>query len=140
MFTLSNIIAVLVAAVAAFIIGFLMHGPVAGKLWMRLANIVPTGNEKFSDMIGQMVWNLIVNIMTSVALAAVYVFAATSSLLTGPSLQLGLICGALVWLGFLVPSSAIDVIWMGRSKKLWLFEVFSSLLCMLAMGAIIAIW
>ena len=32
-----NLIAVSIAAVAAFVLGFLFHGPVAGKLWMKLA-------------------------------------------------------------------------------------------------------
>jgi hypothetical protein len=32
----------------------------------------------------------------------------------------------------------MDVIWMGKSKNLWLFECVSSLICFLAMGAIIA--
>jgi heme exporter protein D len=45
-----------------------------------------------------------------------------------------------VWLGFGVTSTSMDVIWMGKSSKLWMFEIFSSLLCFLAMGAIIAGW
>ncbi len=134
-----NYVAVLVAAVVAFVIGFLMHGPVAGKLWMRLANIHPTGNEKFSDMIPQMVWNLVVNLGSALALAIVYAFASTSSLLSGPSIGTGLLCGGLVWAGFLVTSSSIEVIWIGRSFKLWLFECMSSLIVMLSMGAIFAL-
>jgi hypothetical protein len=134
-----NIVAILLAAIVAFIIGFLMHGPVAGKLWMRLANIHPTGNEKMSDMYGKMVWNLVVNIVNAYALALVYLFASTSALLSGPSVWLGLFCGFLAWLGFLVTSSSIDVIWMGKSRNLWLFEAFSSLLVMLATGTIIAL-
>ena len=135
-----NILAVLVAALAAFIIGFLMHGPIAGKLWMRLNNLVPTGNEKFSDMIGPMFWNFVVNVVTAAGLAFVYILAATSTLFHGQSIQLGLLCGFAVWLGFLVTSSSIGVIWMKQSYKLWLFEAFSSLLVMLAMGAILAAW
>ncbi len=133
-----NFIAVIVAAVAAFIIGFLMHGPVAGKLWMRLANIHPTGNEKMSDMYGKMFWNMVVNLVTAYALAVVYLFASTSSLTNGPSVWLGIMSGLFVWLGFLAPATSIEVIWMGRSLKLWLFEFGSSFVVMAAMGAIIA--
>lgn len=32
----------------------------------------------------------------------------------------------------------IDVIWMGKSKKLWMFETVSSLITFLAMGAVLA--
>jgi hypothetical protein len=56
-----NLLSVFIAALSAFIIGFLLHGPILGKLWMRLANIHPTGNEKLKDMIPQMIWNFIVN-------------------------------------------------------------------------------
>jgi hypothetical protein len=133
-----NLIAVIVAAVAAFIIGFLMHGPVGGKLWMRLANVQMTGNEKMSDMYGKMFWNFVANLVTAYVLSVVYLFASTSIYASGPSIWTGVICGLLVWVGFLVTSSSIEVIWMGRSLKLWLFESFSSLIVMLAMGAIIA--
>jgi hypothetical protein len=50
----------------------------------------------------------------------------------------GVIMGVWFWLGFLVTSSSIEVIWMGRSWKLWLFEAGCSLIVMAAMGAIIA--
>lgn len=132
-----NFLAVLLAALAAFILGFLFHGPISGKLWMKLANIVPTGNEKLSDMIPQMIWNFIANFVTSYALAVVYVFAATSSLSSGPGVMTGIMCGILVWFGFLSTSSSIDVIWMNKSIKLWFFEVVCSLIVMITMGAIL---
>lgn len=135
-----NFWAVIVAAVAAFVIGFLMHGPIAGKLWMRLANIVPTGNEKLSDMYGQMIKNFIVNIIMSIALALVILFAGTSGLLSGPAVCVGLLSAFIVWIGFIATATSIDVIWMGKSAKLWLFEAGSSLITLLAMGAIIGAW
>jgi hypothetical protein len=48
--------------------------------------------------------------------------------------------GAGLWLGFLVTSSSIEVIWMGRTVKLWLFEAMCSLIITVTMGAIIAGW
>lgn len=135
-----NFLAVLVAAVVAFILGFLFHGPVLGKMWMKLANITPTGNEKLSDMGGQMFWNLVSNFVTALALAVVYLFASTSSYFTATGIWGGILCGWLVWLGFLVTSSSIEVIWMGRKASLWLFEAFCSFIVMGVMGAIIAAW
>lgn len=132
--------AVVLAGVAAFVIGFLFHGPLFGKIWMRLAKVHMTGKEKLSDMVPQMIGNLIVNIVTAYALAVVYLFASNDAFITGTPLHIGLVCGLLVWLGFLVTSSSIEVIWMGRSKKLWAFEAVSSLCVMLAMGVIIAVW
>lgn len=134
-----NYLAVLVAAVVAFIIGFLMHGPVAGKLWMRLANVTPTGNEKFADMIPQMLWNLLANLVTACALATIIGYAMGSLYLSGNMLQDALVVSTVAWAGFLVASSSMGVIWMKQSPKLWMFEAFSSLLTMLAMGAVIAL-
>jgi hypothetical protein len=132
-----NIVSVILAALAAFIIGFLFHGPLLGKLWMRLANVQMTGNEKLSDMGGKMFWNFVVNVVTACALAVIYQFAATSSLTSGPGLSTGFISAIIVWIGFLSTSTIIGVIWMGSSFKLWLFEFFSSFVVMMAMAAII---
>jgi hypothetical protein len=132
-----NIEGVVIAAVVAFILGFLFHGPVSGKLWMRLADIHPTGNEKFKDMVPQMLWNLLANLFTAYGLSVVYVFA-TSSPYVMPGIRGGMGCGLLVWLTFLVTSSSIEVIWMKRKTSLWIFESVCSLIVMLAMGAIIA--
>ncbi len=135
-----NFIAVILAAVAAFIIGFMFHGPLLGKMWMRLAKIVPTGNEKLSDMRGQMFANLVSNFVTALALAVVYALSSASPIMSFSPAINGVIIALIAWLGFLVTSSSIEVIWMGRSYKLWLFECFSSLVTMLAMGIIITIY
>ncbi|MES2314742.1 MAG: DUF1761 domain-containing protein [Patescibacteria group bacterium] len=135
-----NVLAVLVAAVVAFVLGFLFHGPISGKLWMKLANIHPTGNEKFSDMVPQMLWNLLSNFVTAYVLAVIYLFASSSPFINTTGASAGIIVALWVWLGFLVTSSSIEVIWMGRSAKLWLFEVVCSLIVMAAMGAIIGAW
>ena len=135
-----NLIAVSIAAVAAFVLGFLFHGPVAGKLWMKLANIHPTGNEKFKDMIPQMMWNLLVQFITAFVLAVIYLFASSSPYIGGKGILGGMILAVWLWFGFLVTSSSIEVIWMGRNYKLWLFEAVSSLIVMVVMGGIIAGW
>jgi hypothetical protein len=135
-----NLVAVSVAAVTAFILGFLFHGPVLGTLWMKLANIHPTGNEKFKDMVPQMLWNLLVNFITAYVLAVIYLFASSSTYFTATGVWGGVVCALWVWLGFLVTTTSIEVIWMGRSVKLWLFEAGCSLVVMIAMGAIIAVF
>lgn len=135
-----NFVAVLVAAVVAFILGFLFHGPISGKLWMKLANITPTGNEKFKDMIPQMVWNLVVNIITASVMAMIFVLVFSSPLMGSATWYRGAMVGIWFWLGFLATSSSIDVIWMGKSWKLWLFEAACSLIVTGVMGAILAAW
>src|SRR3989344_887923 len=132
-----NLMAVSAAAVVSFILGFLFHGPVFGWLGRKLANIHPTGNEKFADIIPQILWNLLANFVTAYVLAVIYLFASSSPYLGGVGAWGGIICAVWLWLGFLVASSSVEVIWMGRSVKLWLFECACSLVVMIAMGAVI---
>lgn len=131
--------AVIVAALASFVLGFLFHGPLLGKWWMKLANIHPTGNEKLSDMIPQMLWNLLANLVTAYGLAVIYLFASSSPFVAA-GVAGGIMVAVWLWLGFLVTSSSIGVIWMKQSARLWLFEAGCSLVVMIVMGAIIAGW
>lgn len=135
-----NYWAIVVAGLVNFFIGFMFHGPLFGKLWMKLANIKPTGKEKFSDMVPQMIKNLLVNILFAYVLATVYLFATTSPLMGGSGALNGMVCAFWVWLGFVFTTTSIEVIWMGRSPKLWYFELCASLTSCLAMGAIIGAW
>ena len=134
-----NFVAVIVAAVVAFVIGFLFHGPLFGKVWMKLADIHPTGNEKFSDMIPQMVGNMVMNVVCASVLA-MFIFVTSSFYHNVGNVVGGMGIAFWAWLGFLVTSTSMDVIWMGKSKQLWMFEVVASLTSFLAMGAILAWW
>jgi hypothetical protein len=78
-----NIFAIVTAAVAAFVIGFLFHSPPLGKLWMKLANIHPTGQEKMSGMWKQMLLNFIANLVTAFVLAGI-IWTASTSPVIGP--------------------------------------------------------
>lgn len=129
-----NLWAVVVAAVAYFVIGFLFHGPLFGKLWMKLAGITPTGKEKFSDMYGKMFWNMLANLFTAYILGAMVAYNGLDSAVQGMWLAF------FIWLGFIVTGSSMEVIWMGRSFKHWLFEIGTSLVCFMVMGAILATW
>ena len=129
---------VVLAAAAAFILGFLIHGPLFGTQWMKLAGIHPTGKEKFSDMIPQMVKNFIANIITAYILS-MFIFVTESYYGNLGNVVGGMGTAFWAWLGFVVMSSSMDVIWMGKSAKLWGFEIASSFVCFLAMGAILAL-
>ena len=104
---------------------------------MRLANVHPTGNEKFADMIPQLLWNFLANFVTAYVLAVVYLFGTSSPYSGGIGMWGGIVAGLWIWIGFLVTSTSIEVIWMGRKPQLWLFEAGCSLVAMAAMGAII---
>lgn len=133
-----NYIAILIAAITAFVLGFMFHGPLLGKLWMKLADIHPTGNEKLRDMLPQLGWNFLTNLITAAMLAVLFAFTETSPFLSGDGIIRGAHLGVMVWGGFIATSSAVEVIWMGRKFNLWLFEACCSMVIMAVMGAIIA--
>jgi hypothetical protein len=134
-----SLASVAVAAIVNFIIGFVFHGPLFGKLWMMLANIHPTGKEKLSDMVPQMLKNLAANFLCAYVLA-MFIFVTQSYYGNLGNIVGGMGIAFWAWLGFLVTSTSMDVIWMGKSHKLWLFEAVTSFVSFLAMGAIIAAW
>lgn len=134
-----NVGFVLIAAVVAFVLGFMFHGPISGKLWMKLADIHPTGKEKMSGMYGKMFWNLMVNVVTAGVMAMIFALVFTYSLMGPATWYRGAMMGGFLWLGFLLTSSSIEVIWMGRSWKLWLFEAVCSFITMVVMGMILVV-
>jgi hypothetical protein len=134
-----SFVAVLVAAIANFVIGFLFHGPLFGKVWMKLANIHPTGNEKFSDMAPQLVKNFLMNVVCAYVLA-MFIFTTASYYNNVGDVIGGMGIAFWAWLGFVVTTTSMDAIWMGKSAKLWLFEAVATLVSFLAMGAILAAW
>ena len=135
-----SVLGIVLAALATFIIGFLFHGPLFGGLWMKLADIHPTGNEKMSDMLPQMFWNIVVNLITASVMSLIFWILFSSPLMGEKVWYKGGIWGAWIWLGFIVTSSAIGVIWMKQSWKLWLFECVASLCAFVAMGIILVLF
>ncbi len=135
-----NLLAIFVSAAVMFVIGFLMHGPLFGKLWMKLANIHPTGKEKFSDMVPQLIWNYFANLVAAFVLAGVLWMAFSTGAMGEISWYKGLIVAVWMWLGFIVTSTSNEVIWMKKSFKLWAFDSVSILLGLGAMGIILSSW
>lgn len=135
-----NILAILVSALACFVVGFIFHMPPLGNIWMRLAKITPTGNEKLSNMAGEMFWNYIMNILGATVLSGAILIAESSSLLGSMTWYKGALIGISLWLGFAVVWSSMDVIWMKKSFKLWLFDSISAGVSIAVMGIILAVW
>jgi hypothetical protein len=135
-----SLLAIVLAALATFIIGFVFHSPPLGSLWMRLADIHPTGNEKFTDMLPKMAWNLLVNLVTASVLSMLFWIIFSSPLMGDKTWYKGGIWGAWIWLGFIVTSSSIGVIWMKQSWKLWAYECVASLVAFVAMGIILVLF
>ena len=132
-----NISAIFAASVIAFVIAFLWNGPVFGKLAMKLSGeSAPAKPPKVS----QILLNYLVFLVTAFVMAGVLWIAFASPLMGEKIWFRGVIIAIWLWLGFIVTSTSIEVIWKGRSWKLWLFECASSLVVFATMGAILGSW
>jgi hypothetical protein len=135
-----NYLAVLVAAVAAFILGWLWYGPLFGKPWVALMKITPEqmaeGQKK--GMAKPYTIMFIGTLVMSFVLAHALVFAAAYMNVGGFSA--GLQAGFWNWLGFIVPVMLGGVLWEGKPWKLWWINVGYYLVSLLVMGIILGVW
>lgn len=135
-----NYVAVLVAAAAAMVLGFLWYGPLFGKLWMSLSGISAStlDAQKKKGMGSKYLVMIVGTLVMSYVLAHALVFASAYLKVVGVSA--GLMAGFWNWLGFIGPVTLGSVLWEGKSWKLWGLHNAYQLLSLLVMGVVLALW
>lgn len=104
-----NWLAILVGAVAWFILGALWYGPLFGKAWIAATGIDPRAEDQRPGA-GIYVFPLIAYLVATVALAMLAV--ATGSTTLGHGIILGLVVG----IGFAVTLYAVESVFGSRPK------------------------
>ena len=132
-----NYLAVLVAAAASFILGWIWYGPVFGKIWMELAGITPE-KPSTAKMIGISSLGFVGSLLMSYVLAHALIFASAYTKMEGAGA--GLMVGFWNWLGFIAPVTAGAVLWEGKSWKLWVLNNAYWVVSLLGMGIILSVW
>lgn len=122
-------IGVLVATIAAFVIGAVYYGAL-GKPWMKAARIKPE-EAKMSPML--FVNSLICELIMAFILAGLIGHLGTGQI----NPYNGLVSGFFVWLGFVATTLAVNHRYQGFGWDLTLIDAVHWLLVLLAMGAII---
>ena len=133
-----NYLAVLVAAVAAFVLGFLWHGPVFGKQWIKLMGIsqAEVDAAKAKGM-GPMCPQLCGAFLQQAVVAAVMAHLVNA---LGISDLIGAIALAfLLWLGFIATTLLNGVLWEKRTVNLYLFNITHHLVS-LVLIAVVIVW
>jgi len=130
-----NVVAVIIAAVANFIIGFIWFSPmVFGKRWQKLSGIdAKKMNEMKKDMPMRYVGGIITSLIMAWVLAIIINYAPLATVTTA----FGALVGFWVWLGFFATSSLGGVLWEGKSIDLWTLNNTLHLIALIVMGAII---
>lgn len=113
---------IVLAAVASFVFGFLVHGPLFGKQWMNLMKITPAQMEEGKKkMAGKMHYilgaaflqQLITAAVLSHVLYAMGVYSVASAVMAA----------CLLWLGLIATTLLNTVLWEERSKELYAFNI-----------------
>jgi len=132
-----NYLAVFVAAVVVFIIGYLWYSPfLFGNLWMKLSNIsIKDVNKSKKKGMGKYLVS---------AFIALLVMAGVMELLlelTGyTDFFSGIVLGFLLWLGFQATVMLNSVLWEGKRVSLYLLNILHQLAALVVMGGILGAW
>ena len=133
-----NYLAVLVAAIASFMLGWLWHSSVLfGPTWMKLSNIDKKKIEehkKSGNMAPSLFFQFVATLLMAYILRYFVAYAQASTILDGA------IVGFWLWLGFVATNMIGMVLWEGKPFKLYLINAGHVLVGLLVMGAILAVW
>ena len=123
-----NYWAVLVAAVASFIVGMVWYHPkVFGTQWMKLSGTKPKGKPPASTMVIAFIANVVMAWVLSM-------FVIVGDLMGG------LKVGFYLWLGLMATTSLGMVLWQGKSWNLWFLNNAYALVNVSVIIAIVVSW
>jgi hypothetical protein len=126
-------LAVIVAAIAQYVLGFLWYGPLFGKTWRSLMG-VKEQSMSGAGMGKTLVWSFIGSLVTAGVLRKLATMVGALTLGAGVAL------GAMVWLGFVATVTLAIVLYEKRSVNLYILNNAYQLVSLVVMGAIVAAW
>jgi hypothetical protein len=134
-----NLLAVLVAAIAAMVVGFLWYSPLLfAKPWMVLMGYDPNdkaGLEQMRKSAGKSYGiSFLASLLSAFVLGKIIVITTVDSALYGMKI------GFAIWLGFVATVQLTEVLFAKKPAKLFLINTGYQMVCYLAMGAILAVW
>lgn len=131
--------AVLTAAIATMVVGFLWYSPLLfARPWMRLMGYDPNDKAKLAEMqkgAGKLYGlSFVASLVSAVVLAKIIDFTTVNSVFYGMKV------GFAVWLGFVATVQLTGTLFGRQPAKLFLINTGYQLVCYLAMGGILAKW
>ena len=130
-----NYLAVVVAAVAVFILGWLWYMPLFGKAWREARGVTEQmAAEGQKDMGKTMLVIFVCTLVMSGAMAVLVEYTKLATVMQGVKL------GALCWLGFALTMGLIETMTSRRRMKAFCIDTGYWLVSMVVMGIIISAW
>jgi len=134
-----NLMAVLVAAIATMIIGFLWYSPLLfARPWMILMGYDPDDKAKLQGM--QKSTGKLYGIAFIASLISAFVLGKIIAVTTVNRIPYGLKIGFAIWLGFVMTVQLIDMLFGKKPTKLFLINTGYQLVCYLVMSVIFTVW
>lgn len=131
-----NLIGVVLAAVAAMIVGFVWYSPILfGKQWMKMVGMKESDVKAKSP---QAMKGYAVSLLTAFLMA--YVLAHFLAYAGAITISDGLTGAFWAWLGFVLTTQAPMAAFEKKPAKLFFINVGHYLAAMLAMGVILVYW
>jgi hypothetical protein len=134
-----NWLAVLAAAIASMLLGFVWYSPLLfAKPWMREMGYDPNDKAKVQEMqksagpayLGSMIAGLV----------SAFTLALFFHWLHVENLHIGLMAAFHIWLGFVATVQLTGALFMKQSMKLFAINTGYQLVCYLVMAAILTVW
>lgn len=131
-----NYVAVVAAAVASFMLGWVWYSMLFQKQWMAALGKTPEECKDQSMPVGLMALTFVSLAVMALILAGVMGHLGP----TGFTLKNGVITGALVWLGFVITTMAVNHGYQGVKRALTVIDSGHWLAVLVLQGAILGLW
>jgi len=129
----TNYLAVVVAAVAYFILGGLWYGVLFNKAWMALEQMTIEQAKSVNPAIPYVV-SFLLELLIAYSLAQLCIWRNANTASRGASV------GVLVWIGFVGPIALMTYMFEMRPRALYAINEFYPLAGLILMGAILGAW
>lgn len=129
----TNYAAVVVAAIAYWLLGAVWYGVLFSKAWMGLEHMTAEQAASMNPVLPYVI-TFVLNILIAYSLAQICIWRNANSLGRGASV------GVLLWIGFVGPITYTTHMYEMRPKTLYAINEFYPLAGMVLMGAIIGAW
>ena len=134
-----NFIAIIIAVVANFILGFIWYTPLFGKIWGRHMGYDMNEKPKKSEMTKGMIFMVIGNLLFAWVLAhnmAAWNFVPGTQSMS--SFSNGMMAAVFTWLGFYFPVDLGSTVWERRSWTLFFINTGYHLASLILVALILA--
>jgi hypothetical protein len=129
----TNYLAVVVAAIAYFVLGGLWYGVLFHKPWMNLEQMTIEQARGVSHVIPYLV-SFLLELLVAYSLAQLCIWRNANTASRGASI------GVLVWIGFVGPIALMTYMFEMRPRALYAINEFYPLAGLILMGAILGAW